>query len=136
MHFCGSSAFAGAFGKTDLQQIGNMIEGAVRTGYSRALENQADRIGLQYMVQAGYDPREAPRLWKEMTKAYGLQTTNIFWSTHDNQATRRSYLMNEIKNNYADLNYSDVHTEENSLRQIRGLVKEAISGRQKIKITD
>ncbi len=67
-----ASAFAAAYGKTDLARIGNMVEGAIRNGYSRSLENQADRIGLEYMVRAGYDPREAPRLWKQMAKAYGL----------------------------------------------------------------
>jgi predicted Zn-dependent protease len=29
--------------------------------YTRAQEEEADRIGFQYFVAAGYDPREAPR---------------------------------------------------------------------------
>jgi len=122
------------YGATNLAQLGNMIEGAVRSGYSRALENQADRIGLEYMVRAGYDPREAPQLWKQMTKAYGLQVTNVFWSTHDNQATRRSYLMNEIKNNYSDLNYSQVQKDADNFVQIRSAVKDAASGKKTIKV--
>src|SRR5215470_7855171 len=77
------------YGAINLAQLGTMIEGAVRNGYSRSLENQADRIGLEYMAQAGYDPREAPKLWKQMTKAYGLQVTNAFWSTHENQNSRQ-----------------------------------------------
>src|SRR5262245_63559788 len=92
-----SVCICGSLWARDLARIGNMVEGAIRSGYSRSLENQADRIGLEYMVSAGYDPREAPRLWKQMTKAVGLDVTDFFWSTHDNQATRRSYLMNEIK---------------------------------------
>lgn len=46
------------------------LEGAIDFGfelysnmYSRELENQADRVGLFYMHQAGYDPREAPKIW-------------------------------------------------------------------------
>lgn len=114
-----ASAFAAAYGARDLARLGNMVEGAIRNGYSRSLENQADRIGLEYMVRVGYDPREAPRLWKQMTKAYGLQVTDFFWSTHDNQATRRSYLMNEIKNNYSDLNYSQVRSNGENFNRIR-----------------
>ena len=82
------------------------MQGAIESGHSRSLENQADRIGLEYMVAAGYDPREAPRVWKLMAKKYGVQHTNVFWSSHENQATRRSYLMNELKNNYRTLDYA------------------------------
>ena len=70
------------------------------------LENQSDRIGLQYMIDAGYDPRQAPAVWKLMAKTNGVQATNFFWSSHDNAPTRRSYLMNELKNNYRDIDYS------------------------------
>jgi hypothetical protein len=31
------------------------------SSYTRAQEEEADRIGFQYFVAAGYDPREAPR---------------------------------------------------------------------------
>src|SRR5262245_17805699 len=129
-----ASAFAAAYGARDLARIGNMVEGAIRSGYSRSLENQADRIGLEYMVSAGYDPREAPRLWKQMTKAVGLDVTDFCWSTHDNQATRRSYLMNEIKNNYSDLNYSQVRSTGDNFNRIRASVKEGSSAKKTIKV--
>ena len=32
--------------------------------YSRSNEYEADRLGLLYMAKAGYDPREAVKLWK------------------------------------------------------------------------
>src|SRR5262245_57531590 len=129
-----ASAFAAAYGARDLARIGNMVEGAIRSGYSRSLENQADRIGLEYMVSAGYDPREAPRLWKQMTKAVGLDVTDFFWSTHDNQATRRSYLMNEIKNNYSDLNYSLVRSNGDNFNRIRASIREGSSLKKTIKV--
>lgn len=34
-------------------------------------ESQADRIGLNIMVLAGYDPRQAPIVWKNMYELYG-----------------------------------------------------------------
>jgi predicted Zn-dependent protease len=37
-------------------------------------------MGLEYMAAAGYDPREAPRAWKVMSKKYGDSPTNFFWS--------------------------------------------------------
>jgi Peptidase family M48/Domain of unknown function (DUF5666) len=129
-----ASAVASAYGARNLADIANMVEGAIRNGYQRSLENQADRIGLEYMVRAGYDPREAPRLWKQMTKAYGLQLTDFFWSTHDNQATRRSYLMNEIKTNYSDLNYSQVRSYGENFNRVRASVTEGSSSKKTIKV--
>lgn len=38
---------------------------------SRVDENEADRLGLQLMARAGYDPSEAPRLWERMKAKSG-----------------------------------------------------------------
>jgi hypothetical protein len=129
-----ASAVAAAYGQNNLARLANMTEAAIQNGYQRNLENQADRIGLEYMVRAGYDPREAPRLWKQMTKAYGLQATDFFWSTHDNQATRRSYLMNEIKNNYADVNYAQLRSDGDKFAAIKTAVKQGATTKRTIKV--
>ena len=71
------------------------------------------------MVKAGYDPRQAPTVWKLMTKKYGLQATDFFWSSHENQATRRSYLMNELKNNYRDLDYAALRVNADEFQRIK-----------------
>ena len=63
------------------------------------------KIGTEYMLRAGYDPREAPRLGKVMAQKQGDSPTNFFWSTHDNCTTRRSYLMAELKNNYSGVDF-------------------------------
>ena len=75
-----------------------------RTGYSRVLENQADRLGLEYMVAAGYDPREAPEVWKQVSRVSGGKTGS-FWEGHDDILIRRSYLLSELHNNYAGADY-------------------------------
>jgi len=70
--------------------------------YSRGLENQADRVGLEYMVAAGYDPRQAPEVWRQVAKA-GEQ--KIYWNGQDDVASRRSYLLAEIRNNYEGVDF-------------------------------
>ena len=97
-----AGAVADAYGMQSLADMATLVNGAIVNGHQRVLENQSDRIGLQYMVDAGYDPRQAPAVWKLMAKKNGVQSTNFFWSSHDNAPTRRSYLMNELKNNYRD----------------------------------
>jgi len=87
------------------------------------------------LVAAGYDPREAPRVWKMMAKKYGDRPTNFFWSSHDNHTTRRSYLMAELRNNYADLDYSEFQANnEEEFQRIAELVKDATAKKKKKKI--
>ena len=129
-----ANVVASAYGAYDIADLLTLVDGAIRNGHSRSLENQADRIGLEYMAAAGYDPREAPNVWKLMTKRYGLQTTNVFWSSHENQATRRSYLMNELKNNYRQFDFAASRLGEPEFREIRERTREASSRKTRIKV--
>jgi hypothetical protein len=86
------------------------------------LENQADRVGMEYMTEAGYDARQAPRLWKVMTQQLGDRHTDFFWSNHDNNTTRRSYLMAELKNNYSDVKFDDLKVDSEEFRTVKSLV--------------
>jgi predicted Zn-dependent protease len=129
------AAIAAAYGQYAVQDALTLVQAAMQNGYQRSLENQSDRLGLEYMVNAGYDPREAPRVWKEMTKKLGDSPTDFFWSNHDNNATRRSYLMNELKNNYGKLEYSQLRTNEIEFQRIVARVHAASLGKRKIKVT-
>ena len=130
-----AAAVAQAYGKYDVSNVLNMTLAAIQNGYSRSLENQADRVGMEYMVAAGYDPRQAPQVWKAMTKVTGLHATDFFWSSHDNNATRRSYLMNELKMNYADLNYATLKTEPDTFLQMRDRVLNSAGSKIKLRVT-
>jgi len=105
-----ASIFGGA-GGAGAAAATALFEGAIRSGYSRSLENQADRSALEAMLAAGYDIREAPRVWQLMSKAHGDGGTS-FWSSHDNNTTRRSYLMAELRMNYPDANYKTLLTSK------------------------
>lgn len=129
-----AGAFAAGYGMQGLADIANLVNAAIVNGHSRSMENQSDRVGLQYMVRAGYDPRQAPAVWKLMTKKYGLQTTNFFWSSHENQATRRSYLMNELKNNYRDLDYAAVSLNTDGYARMKAAVAVAKNPKRKLVI--
>ena len=55
--------------------------------FSRSHETEADKIGLKIMAIAGYDPAEAPELWKRM-KAQSASETPEFMSTHPSNDRR------------------------------------------------
>jgi len=55
--------------------------------FSRAHESEADYIGLLFMAQAGYDPREAVRVWERMEQLSKEQPAE-FLSTHPSHETR------------------------------------------------
>jgi Peptidase family M48 len=130
-----AGALAAAYGLHSVSDLANLVNAAIVSGHSRSLENQSDRVGLQYIVNAGYDPRQAPAVWKLMTKKYGLQTTDLFWSSHENQATRRSYLMNELKNNYRDLDYSTLRLNTDEYVRIKAAVEQSKDAKRKIKVS-
>lgn len=129
------AAVAAAYGQPALRDVLTLTQAAIQNGYQRALENQSDRLGLEYMVDARYDPREAPRVWKQMATALGDAPTNLFWSNHDNHAIRRSYLMNELKNNYSPLDYSKLETHEAEFKTMVERVHSASKSKRKIQVT-
>lgn len=70
--------------------------------FSRAHESEADYIGLLLAAQAGYDPREAVRVWERMEQVSKGQSAE-FLSTHPSHGTRIKQLeewMNEALSYY------------------------------------
>ncbi|WP_310734624.1 M48 family metallopeptidase [Azohydromonas caseinilytica] len=56
--------------------------------FSRDMELEADVMGLELMARAGYDPRQAPQVWRKMQRLSGGQEPVQFFSTHPNSANR------------------------------------------------
>lgn len=75
---------------------------AFTNGYSRDLEDQADRVGLRYAFEAGYDVHRAPGLWVRFAERYGdhAMVTNVLFGDHSRSKVRARELAREIELNY------------------------------------
>ena len=106
----GSAASAGAgllqndMARTAAQQATALGVTTFGSTYSREHEDQADRVGLRYVYEAGYDVRKAPALWRKFAAKYGDQDkiTNFFFGDHSLSTKRAAELEKEIKRNYSD----------------------------------
>lgn len=65
--------------------------------YGRSHETEADMIGLKYMAEAGYDPREALEFWKRFAKVTEGGAPPEFLSTHPGGATRIRNIQKQMK---------------------------------------
>jgi predicted Zn-dependent protease len=72
--------------------VGQLVQLATGVGvlsFSRSAEAEADRIGLEYMARAGYDPRAAIELWQNMEQATAAGgRPPEFLSTHPDPQSR------------------------------------------------
>jgi Zn-dependent protease with chaperone function len=127
--------FAGGMGYGGIQDILTLTVAAMVNGHGRTMENQADRVGMEYMADAGYDPRESPRVWKLVAKKYGDQGTNFFWSSHDAASERRSFQMVQLRNVFAGLDFASLKKNEEQYVKMAERVKEAAAKKRKIKVT-
>jgi predicted Zn-dependent protease len=76
--------------------------GAAINGHGRNQERDADRIGLDYLVKAGFDPREAPITFELLLAEYGdsgrLKT--FFYGSHPSNQERFKTLTDLAKSKY------------------------------------
>jgi len=75
---------------------------SVVNGHQRELENQADRLGLQNVIEHGYDPREAPNFSRIIINRYGNRTTSKLWSNHESSVIRGSFLTVQLMREYPE----------------------------------
>jgi predicted Zn-dependent protease len=75
---------------------------AAINGHGRNQERDADRIGIDYLVKAGYDPREAPITFELLLAEYGDQgrLQNFFYGSHPSNQERFRTLSDLAKSKY------------------------------------
>ncbi len=65
----------------------------VELPFERSQESQADLVGLTYMAKAGFDPRGAIYLWKNMSEATKGNQPPEFLSSHPSDGARTNAII-------------------------------------------
>jgi len=88
----GGVIFGSILTGTDLSGLGQTARMAYQVSVglpnSRLHETEADRVGIELMARAGYDPRGAIRVWQKMAQASGGKGGPKFLSTHPSPDSR------------------------------------------------
>jgi predicted Zn-dependent protease len=82
-------------GEGVMQLAGQITQVTFGLPHSREQETEADRIGLELMARAGYNPTEAVTLWQKMSAKTGSNGSD-FLSTHPSSGNRISDLQANI----------------------------------------
>jgi predicted Zn-dependent protease len=72
-------------------------------GFGRDLEDEADQEGMDRLVKAGYDPREAPKVFQLLRKEYDDQgrLENFFFGSHPRLTERIESTTRLLRSRYA-----------------------------------
>lgn len=92
---------------------------AVVNGHQRTLENQADRLGLQNIIEHGYDPRPAPDFMTLMIERYRDRSTSKVWSDHDSSLLRGSFLTVQLAQQYPEKHFDGTRVNSEGFDEMR-----------------
>lgn len=87
----------GAGGQMAMAALGVGAQVGILLPYTRGQESEADILGLRLMARAGFDPRAAVELWRNMAQAGGNAPPE-FLSTHPSSQSRIQELQSRIPN--------------------------------------
>jgi len=85
-----------AVGIPGLGDIATLIAMASLSAYGRDHEREADKLGLELMAKAGYDPREASKIWRQLIQERDADPENknrvVFFASHPSSEERADTL--------------------------------------------
>lgn len=84
------------------QQMSALISNLVTLKYGRGDELQSDQLGVQFMAEAGYDPRAMVRVMEILAEAGGPRNQPEFFSTHPNPDNRIERIWEAIDTLYPE----------------------------------
>jgi len=97
-----AAGMAGADFNMNSQQIAGLIYQVKTTSYGREDENQADDLGVRFMVNAGYDPEGLIKVMQVLKEKAGSGGGPEFLKTHPDPGNRMEHIkkvIDEVRKN-------------------------------------
>ncbi len=115
-------SLAGAAGGQLGMLIAQIGYGLLQNKFSRELEDQADRVGLYYAWEAGYDVREAPRLWRKMMGDFSESKVGLLlYSDHPSMLSRYRNTNRMMIFNYGASDFSEAEVAAERYMNVVGV---------------
>ncbi|MGI9412393.1 MAG: M48 family metalloprotease [Hyphomicrobiales bacterium] len=94
---------------------------AAINGHGRTFEIEADRLGLDTMVKAGYDPQAAPQVFEVLRRLYGdrSELANFFHGDHPTNQQRIRALTAQIAERYGGVDRSGLIRDTAAYRRFK-----------------
>lgn len=89
-------------GSVGTAQMAQLIGGLINMRFGREDEIESDRLGVRFMVEAGYDPRAMIRVMEILAEAGGPNRQPEFFSTHPNPDRRIENIEEAIAEQFPD----------------------------------
>ena len=93
-------AVGGVPASGDIFNITQLLQAGFMAKHSRDNEREADKIGLDFLIKASYDPKEAPKIWENIIKEMELGEGNrplVFLASHPAPEERIENLKKQTK---------------------------------------
>ena len=132
-------AVGGVPGGGDIFNISQLLQAGIMAKHSRDNEREADEIGLDSLIKAGYDPDEAPKIWENILKEMELgenKNPPAFFASHPNPKERIKNLKEQTKK-YSDIkrNYNKENLKNIISPHTKNWIKNEIRTNNKIEQT-
>ena len=124
----------------DIFNVTQLLQAGFMAKHSRDNEREADKIGLDFLIKAGYDPTEAPKIWENIIKEMELGEVKkplAFLASHPAPEERIENLKKqteEYKNIESEKNKKELKTNINP--HLKKWIKNEIRLNNKIEQTD
>ena len=92
-------AVGGVPGGGDIFNLTQLLQAGFMAKHSRDNEREADKIGLDFLINSGYEPYEAPKIWENIIKEMELGEVNkplSFLASHPAPEERIENLKKQI----------------------------------------
>ena len=104
-------AVGGVPGGGDIFNLTQLLQAGFMAKHSRDNEREADKIGLDFLINSGYEPYEAPKIWENIIKEMELGEVNkplSFLASHPAPEERIENLKKQIEK------YENIKNEKNT----------------------